>query len=110
MVRMTEKVGPTPAQPSAELLGWGAFLSIVGWPLVVTAAYLGLRADSHSMTAPTLLMVAAWLFVVAGAVCLAAGVYRVAQHADRTAGIRYRQWDTGAKKAVPAAPTGGSGS
>lgn len=110
MTCMTEpKVGPTRAQPSAELLGWGAFLSIVGWPLVVTAAYLGLRASANATRGPMLLMIGAWVLVVAGALFIAAGVYRIAQHADRAAGIRYRQWETGAKRALPS-PTGGTDS
>lgn len=69
-------------------------MSLVGWPLLAAAGYVGLLRATAVGTAgdpgPSIPMAfLGWTLVLVGGVLIAVGVYRLAQHADRAAGVRF---------------------
>jgi hypothetical protein len=84
----------TKAQPAAPFVASGAILSLVGWPVLGAAWYFGVThpntVDMGGDSGPSEpLAVLGWALVLAGAVLIGIGVYRLAQHADRAAGVRF---------------------
>jgi hypothetical protein len=84
----------TKALPAAPFIAFGVAFSVVGWPTLAAAAYYGLVANSQvnsggdaGSSVPVALI--GWSLVLAGAALLAIGVYRLVQHVDRRAGVRF---------------------
>ena len=89
---------PTTPKQSAWLLAWGTFLVIGGVPVILSAgSIVGADADPQTLQG---LVWAALLAAILGAILLSAGVLRIAQHADRAAGVK-------ADYAAQAPPTSG---
>ncbi len=86
-------MAPTKPRASAGLLAWGIGLVLIGGPLIVAASVQAITwtPDSYlSETSPAVPL--AWAGAVVsllGIGLLIAGVYRLAQHADRAAGVLY---------------------
>jgi|GEM_PF-4103394 len=74
---------PTEPKPSAPYVGWGAFLTIAGLPIVLAASTLaGLDGDPKPVV---------WIglaVMVAGAALLGLGLNWCLQHIDRSAGVK----------------------
>ena len=84
----------TKAQPAAPFVAIGMVMSLVGWPLLAAAGYVGLvRATAVGTTGdpgPSIPMAfLGWSLVLVGGVLIGIGVYRLVQHADRAAGVRF---------------------
>lgn len=74
---------PTVAKAAAPFIGWGVFLTLAGLPVVLGASTLvGLQED------PVPVVWAGLVTSILGAVLLATGLYRWAQHVDRDAGVK----------------------
>lgn len=74
---------PSTPKVSAVLIGWGVFLVLGGVPVILAAAMLvGVDGD------PLPVVWIGLIVTIVGAVLLAVGAFRVAEHADRAAGVR----------------------
>ena len=72
---------PTRPRASAQYVGWGAFLTLAGLPVVLGASTLvGLEGD------PTAVVWLGLVIVVVGAAVLGLGLNWCVQHIDRSAG------------------------
>ncbi|HEY0118234.1 MAG TPA: hypothetical protein VGC04_05605 [Cellulomonas sp.] len=88
---MSDDLVPEKQRPAAAFVAWGVGLCLMGGPLLLASVYAHFTAepawnDEHPGMA---LAVCGWIALGAGLVFLALGVYRLAQHADRAAGVRY---------------------
>ncbi|HZL03941.1 MAG TPA: hypothetical protein VFE45_00725 [Coriobacteriia bacterium] len=77
---------PTTPKQSAWLLAWGTFLVIGGVPVILGAgSIVGADADPQALQG---LVWTALLAAILGAILLSVGVLRIAEHADRAAGVK----------------------
>lgn len=75
------RIASTPKQ-SSLYVGWGVFLVVAGVPLILAAGLLlGPQVD------PKPLVWAGLIVSISGAISLAVGATRWAEHADRKAGV-----------------------
>jgi hypothetical protein len=85
---MTETPVSTTARASAPYLAWGTFLCVVAPTLLVSSWYAaGVQRDYGTAWSVPLAWVG-WVLLGVGAILLAVGVLRFAEHADRAAGVK----------------------
>lgn len=88
---MTTPMAPTKPRASAAYLAWGLGLVLIGGPLIIAASVQAITWTSGSYyggTSPAVgLGWAGALVSLLGIGLLITGVYRLAQHADRAAGV-----------------------
>lgn len=86
---------PTPAKSSAVFLAWGVILTLAAFALLLASGYFGIldppSPGAYGVASTTSVVLAwfGWGALVVGLGVLSTGVLRLAQHADRAAGITY---------------------
>ena len=91
---------PTKPRHSALFVGWGVLLCLLGWPILAAAGFMSARlwgTEEQSGGAVPLALLG-WGCVIVGAILAAVGAYRLAQHADRAAGVRFVETAEGSLK------------
>ena len=80
---------PTTPKQSAWLLAWGTFLCLIAPAALGASWYVHINTNPYSTEdASVLLAVVGWAILLLGAILLSVGVLRVAEHADRAAGVK----------------------
>ncbi len=89
---MSTDLIPTKPRAAAPFIAFGVGLSLAGVPLLLASAYAEITASSTRAIDEHPGMpfaVVGWVCVALGIAFAVVGAYRLAQHADRAAGVLY---------------------
>lgn len=82
---------PTVAKPAASYLSGGVAVTVLSFVVLLASAYFGIvhPGDEYDSGPSLPLAWCGWIGLALGVALLSVGVLRLAQHADRDAGVRY---------------------